>query len=201
MRTHHTQVVRGGSVIKIHDNLPESLQRINLQFSPDMSPDEVAQCLRQCDKMNLEQKRRLEDIQRKGISLEGLLSISKVVTPISLFLHNNISSSMAISLAFTGSEQVKRMFGENLRLADQLKDDFRAIERLKGTAGVRANSRAAIREMQPKIQEFSDSIHKTASIVHSKKLENYDRILSSRQRTADLARKGILIESLNPHVA
>jgi hypothetical protein len=112
-------------------------------------------------------------------------------------LHNNISYSTALGLAFTGSDQVKNMVRDNLRLAEGLKDDFRVIERLKGTPGARANCRAAIRNMEPKIQEFNDSIQRTASIVHSKKLDNYSRILSSKQRAADLARKGILIESLN----
>jgi hypothetical protein len=65
-------------------NIPPSLQSINLQFSPNMSPDEVAQCLRQYDKMSSTQRGRLREIKSNGISLEGLLSISKVITPISL---------------------------------------------------------------------------------------------------------------------
>ena len=193
-------VVRSGGNMELdpnNDKLPYNLRRMNLRFSPEMTSYDVRYCHDEYKKMPSHHVHNLEDVQSHGFSLEGLLSLSKVVTPISLFLHNHISSYDAIALAFTGSDQLKRMFGENLRLAEGLKSDLKAIEGLKGTPGAKANCRAAIREMQPKIQEFCDSINKTASVIHSKKLERCSKILSSRQRTAELVRKGVLIESLN----
>ena len=192
-------VVRSGGVATQDPNnehLDYDLRKMNLRFSPEMSSYDVTDCQDEYKKMPSYHTQKLIDAQSHGFSLEELLSISKVVTPISLFLHNHISYHDAVGLAFTGSDQIKDLFTKNLRLAEHLKDGLRTVENFKGTAGAKAACRAAIRELEPTIEEFNNSIGRTLRVVHAKKLENYFRIFSSRQRTAELARKGILIESL-----